>query len=471
MRYFYFSLVLALPLALPLICHANPSTPNPQIETILSAITPQQIKAYDDQLVGFGTRSTLSDTVSAQRGIGAARRWIAGEMEKCAVTSQGRMTVNLDEHIEPVGARVSTPTNIVNVVATLKGSAPVERVIVVSAHYDSRATDVMDALSAAPGANDDASGTAAVIAMACAFAPYQWPATLVFMAVAGEEQGLLGAEHWAETAAREHRNIIAMLDDDIIGSPQGDHGQRDDMQVRLFADGFTPLLKTVLDGVDHHPVPAQIRSAEASRKMIDMIVRSGGVEDTPTHQLGRYLKAAAESYLPGFHVNLINRRDRFLRGGDHLSFLERGYPAVRYTEPFENFAHQHQNVRVDHGVNIGDLTEFVDVAYVARVAQANAAGMASLALAPAAPSDVGLKVSELSNDSRLVWKASPDPLVVGYRLLWREPGAAVWQHSRDVGQVNDYTLQDISKDNYVFGVAAIGKSGEASLPIFPQPVK
>ena len=463
--------ILLFVFILPFACQASPLVPNPQIEIVLQSIAPGQIKAYDDQLVGFGTRSTLSDTASKVRGIGAARRWIAGEMEKCALQSQGRMTVTLDEHIEPPGPRVAQPTNIVNVVATLKGSANPERVIVVSAHYDSRATDVMDALSDAPGANDDASGTAAVMAMACAFAPYEWPATLVFMTVAGEEQGLLGAEHWAETAAREHRNIIAMLNNDIIGSPVGDHGQRDDMQVRLFADGFTPLLKIVLDGLQKPSPSSQIRSMEDSRKLVDTIVRSGGVEDTPTHELGRYLKASAESYLPGFHVNLINRRDRFLRGGDHLSFLERGYAAVRFTEPFENFAHQHQNVRVEQGVKIGDLSEYVDFPYVARVAQANAAGLASLALAPAAPANVGLKVSELSNDSRLVWQAPHDSSIVGYRLVWREPGAAVWQYSRDVGNVTDYTLQGISKDNFVFGVAAVGKTGEASLPIFPTPMK
>lgn len=449
----------------------NAAPLNPQIEAVINAIQPAQIKAYDDKLVSFGTRNTLSDTVSNTRGIGAARRWIAAEMEKCAVKSNGRMQVTLDEHIEPVGRRVPQPTNVVNVVATLKGTALPERVIVVSGHYDSRATDVMDATSDAPGANDDASGSVAVIAMACAFAPYSWPATLMFMNVAGEEQGLLGAEHWAENAAREHRNIIAMLDDDIIGSSTGDLGQRDDMQVRLFADGYSPLLKMVLDGANKPPVASQVRSLEESRKMIDTIVRSGGVEDTPTHQLGRYLKEAAETYLSGFHVNLINRRDRFLRGGDHLPFLERGYAAVRFTEPFENFAHQHQNIRIENGVQFGDLPEFVDFPYVARVAQANAAGMASLALAPDSPSDVGIVVNELTNDTVLKWKVPQDSSVSGYRIVWREPSAPVWQYAKDVGMVERATLKGISKDNYVFGVAAIAKSGQASLPVFAQPVK
>ena len=447
---------------------------NPQVEAVMRAITASQIQYYDDHLVAFGTRNTLSDTVSETRGIGAARRWIAAEMNKCAATSHGRMTVSLDEHIEPVGRRVPQPTNIVNVVATLKGTATPERVIIVSGHYDSRASDVLDIVSDAPGANDDASGSAAVLAMACAFAPYEWPATLVFMNVAGEEQGLLGAEHVAEVAAQSHRPIIAMLNNDIIGSPVGDDGQRDDMQVRLFADGFTPLLKNVLDaqkGTASTSSTTSTRSPEEARKIIDTILRSGGIDDTPTHQLGRYLKETVEAYLPGFRVNLIYRRDRFLRGGDHMPFLERGYSAVRFTEPFENFSHQHQNIRIEHGVQQGDLSEFIDVNYIARVARANAAGMGNLALAPQAPRDVGMKVVDLSNDTSLVWSAPVDPSVKGYRILWREPNALTWQHSKDVGLIDHDVLKGISKDNYVFGVAAIGQSGAVSLPVFAQPVK
>jgi len=450
---------------------AQQITLDPQITAVINHIEASQIKYYDDKLVSFGNRNTLSDTVSDHRGIGAARRWIADEMNKCAAKSDGRMTVGLDEHIEPVGRRVPHPTNIVNVIATLTGSATPERVIVVSGHYDSRATDVLDTVSDAPGANDDASGSAAVIAMACAFAPYHWPATLVFMNVAGEEQGLLGAEHVAEVATQQHRNIIGMLNNDIIGSPIGDQGQRDDMQVRLFADGFSPLLKIVLDGQKTPPTTTQVRTLEESKNMIDAILRSGGIDDTPTHQLGRYLKQAAETYLPGFHVNLINRRDRFLRGGDHLPFLERGYAAVRFTEPFENFAHQHQNVRVENNIFFGDLSQFVDFDYVARVAKANAAGMGSLAQAPLQPTDVGMQVTALSNDTSLVWKAPADISVSGYHIVWREPNAATWQYSKDVGLTEHEILKGISKDNYVFGVASISKSGAVSVPVFPQPVR
>ncbi|MBV8466845.1 MAG: M28 family metallopeptidase [Burkholderiales bacterium] len=454
-----------------LFAHAG-DAPDPTVAKVLTAIHAEDIKAIDDRLVAFGTRNTLSDATSDTRGIGAARRWIKSELDKCAAKSDGRMTVEFDEYEEPAGARLKAPVKVVNVVATLKGTAEPERVLVVSGHYDSRGTDVMDTTRDAPGADDDASGTAATMAMACAFAPHRWPATLVFMTVAGEEQGLWGANHYAETAARNRRNIIGMITNDIIGTPVGDQGQRDDMQVRLFADGFSPLLKMMLSAQQNHPMPiTPYVPLDASRAQLETIARSGGGADTPTAEWGRYLKDAAERYLPGFHVKLIGRADRFLRGGDHLPFLERGYPAVRFTEPFENFAHQHQDVRLENGVQYGDLTQYVEPAYVARVAQANAAGLASLALAPASPEGVGLEVTELTNDSTLRWQQSSDADVAGYRIYWREPDASTWQQSMDVGKVGRYTLKGVSKDNYVFGVAAVNATGEASLPVFPVPFR
>ena len=441
------------------------------IEPLLAAIEPAGIQRNIEKLVSFGTRHTLSETVSETRGIGAARRWIKTEMERCATTSSGRMTVAFDGHTRPAGGRIPQAVEIVNVVATLKGTAVPERVIVVSGHYDSRASDVMDATSDAPGANDDASGSAAVLAMACAFAPHRFPATLVFMNVAAEEQGLLGAEHFAQRARVDKRNVIAMVTNDIIGSPVGDQGQRDDQQVRLFADGFSPLLKMFLDAQKGSPSAEDAAAAQELRKSLEVIARSGGDDDTPTSQLGRYLKEAGERYQPGTTVRLITRRDRFLRGGDHLPFLERGFAAVRFTEPFENFAHQHQNVRTENGVQFGDLPQFVDYSYIARVARINAAGLASLALAPAAPTEVGIDVSGLTNDTRLVWKQPAADDVAGYRIFWREPGSSVWQHREDVGAVSAYTLKGVSKDNFVFGVAARNAGGQASLPVFAQPVR
>jgi len=421
--------------------------------------------------VSFGTRHTLSDTASETRGIGAARRWIQSEMDKCAALSSGRMTVTMDQHTRPAGGRLLHPVSVVNVVATLKGITVPEQVLVVSGHYDSRARDVMDANGDAPGADDDASGSAAVIAMACAFAPMAWPATLVFMNVAGEEQGLFGAEHWAKLASEKKRNIIGMVTNDTIGTPLGDQGQRNDMQVRLFVDGFSPLLKQYLEAQRASTSTDATKDLQEMRRALELIARSGGIDDTPTNQLGRYLKETAERYLPGFEVRLINRPDRFLRGGDHLPFLERGFAAVRFTEPFEDFSHQHQDVRVANGVRIGDLPEFVDYDYVARVAQANAAGLASLALAPAPPETVGIEIHELTNDTRLVWKAPKSELVAAYRIQWRESGSPVWQYGKEVGNSNAFTLKGVSKDNFVFGVAAVNATGQASLPVFPQPIR
>lgn len=440
-----------------------------QVTSILGAISAKRIDANIRKLVGFGTRHTMSETASDTRGIGAARRWIQKEMEVCAGKSGGRMQVTLDETTEPAGNRLSRPTQLVNVVATLRGTAKTERIYVVSGHYDSRASDVMDATSDAPGANDDASGTAAVMEMACAFAPYSFDATLVFMAVAAEEQGLLGATHWAQEAVKAGKPVAGMITNDIIGSPVGSDGQRDDKRVRLFADGLSPLLRMVINASKNRP--ESLALAESAQASLAQITASGGEEDTPTHALGRYLKEMGALYMPDVTVQLIQRKDRFLRGGDHLPFLERGFAAVRFTEPFENFNHQHQDVRIQDGIQYGDLAQFVDMDYIARVTQLNAAGLASLALAPAPPTEVGIDVSQLTHDTRLRWRGSDVENTAGYRLVWRETGSQVWQFHRDVASVDDFTLGGISKDNFVFGVQAVGKNGAASVAVYPRPFR
>jgi hypothetical protein len=448
--------------------------PNPTVAAVVAGISPQRIERHIQALVGFQTRHTLSDTESPTRGIGAARRWIHGELEACSRSTGGRLQVAFDEYLEPAGNRMPRAASIVNVVATLPGTSPQsrERLLVVSGHYDSRASDVMDATSAAPGANDDASGVAAVMEMACVMAAHRFDATLVFLAVAGEEQGLLGATHWAGQARRQGWQVEAMITNDIIGSPEGETGERDPHQVRLFADGLSPLLGMVLRAQRNTPAgDADAAAQEAMRKPLEELALAGGSEDLPTHQLGRHLKQMGERYVPGFKVNLIQRRDRYLRGGDHLPFLERGFAAVRFTEPFENFKHQHQDVRTENGVRYGDLPEFVDTAYVADVARINAAGLATLALAPAAPRNVRLEAIELGHDSTLRWDASTEADVAGYRIVWRETGAPVWQHQRDVGLVTRATLPGVSKDNVLFGVQALDRDGHASLASFPLPLR
>lgn len=443
---------------------------DPDVQAAVADISAQRIERYDRGLVRFGTRHTLSDAVSETRGIGAASRWIEGELKACAVQSGGRLQVTMDRHVVPAGPRVPSATPLVNVVATLPGVDPqaAKRILVVSGHYDSRVSDIMNSTADAPGANDDASGVAAMMEMACVMASHRYEATLVFMAVAGEEQGLLGAEQWAENAKRQGLRVEAMITNDIIGSPVGDAGQRDAHQVRLFADGLAPLLQTALRPRRAGQTAEDDASVEALRAEILAQVRTGGSADFATNQLGRQLKEIGERYVPGFTVNLIQRPDRYLRGGDHMAFLSRGFAAVRFTEPFENFAHQHQDLRVQGGTQFGDLPEFVDFPYVADVARINLAGLATLAHAPGAPQHASIETVELVNDSTLHWDPSPDANVAGYRVLWRETGSPAWQGHRDVGVVTRVTVP-ISKDNVIFGVEALDRRGNASLAAFPLP--
>lgn len=449
---------------------AQAQTPADDLQAMLGEVSAQRIEERIRKLASFGTRHTLSDIASDTRGIGAARRWITAELQACARTPGSRLKVEEQSFIEPAGARVPQPTELVNIVATLPGrGASKGRTLVVSGHYDSRNSDVMDSLGEAPGANDDASGTAAVMELACVMATRQFDATLVFIAVPGEEQGLLGAAQWARDARAEGLNVEAMITNDIVGSSRGDAGQHDARRMRLFADGLDPLVRLLVQANSNRPAtPADQKAFAAMQAELLPLLQAGANEDLPTHQLGRHLKTAAEAAMPGFTVQLIQRRDRYLRGGDHLPFLERGYAAVRFTEPFENFAHQHQNPRTENGVVYGDLPEFVDFGYVADVSRANLAGLATLAWAPAPVKGLRLDASGLTNDSTLEWAASDDPEVAGYRIVWRDTDSATWQQFKDVGKSTRVTLQ-VSKDNVVFGVQAVSRKGYAGLASYPLP--
>ncbi|WP_343731213.1 M28 family peptidase [Duganella sp.] len=450
MRHQYVLLAAALA-ALPAVA-AEPGAVRrqAQIDQIVKEISPARIEATIRKLVSFRTRHTMSDTVSETEGIGAARRWIKAELERCGAGTP--LQVSFDSHVAPVSARISRPTEIVNVVATLPGtqSASVDRMYVVSGHYDSRNTDVMDAVGDAPGANDDASGTAAVMEMACVMAKYKFDATLVFMTVAAEEQGLLGAAHWAEQAKQKNWNIAGMFTNDIIGSSRDEYGRKDDTQVRLFAEGL----------------PVQKENSDVVRTLI----QTGGENDSLSRQLARAVKEAGERYVPKFKVNVIQRRDRYLRGGDHMPFLERGYAALRFTEPAEDFNHQHQNIRTENGVLIGDLPQYNDYNYIAKVARVNAAALSTLALAPAAPQKVQVRTAKLQNDTELVWQANSEPDLAGYRIVWRDTTAADWQHAKFVGKVTEYTMPQ-SKDNVFFGVQAVDVDGNVSPASYPTPLR
>lgn len=422
----------------------------PAIASIVRQIDAKNIERSIRQLAAFGTRNTLSEQNDPKRGIGAARDWLYAEFLKAAEASSGRMTVEKQSYEQQKAQRIPQPTIVTNVVATLKGSQPeaTERIYVVSGHYDSMCNSPTDAKCDAPGANDDASGTAAVLEMARVMAKFEFDATIVFMAVAGEEQSLLGATHFAETAKQKNWNIEAMFTNDIIGNTLGGNGIRDRNTVRVFSEG----------------VPSNETTAEGNTR------RSvGGENDSPARQLARFIKETCDMLVPGMDVMMVYRRDRYGRGGDHIPFLERGYPAVRFTEMNEDFRHQHQNVRVENGVQYGDLPQFVDFAYVANVARVNAAALAMLAYAPAKPKGVTI-VSRLSDDTELRWEANKEPDLAGYEIVWRDTSWPVWQGVKSVGNVTTFTLKGMSKDNYFFGVRAVDKEGHRGPATFPRPI-
>ncbi len=434
----------------------TPTTPqarlNPAIAKIVREIDARNIERSVRKLVSFGTRNTLSTQTDPARGIGAARDWLFEEFSKSAANSGGRMTVEKQTFEQPKAARVATPTMITNVVATLKGSAPDSsgRTYVVSGHYDSMCSSPTDGQCDAPGANDDASGTAAVLEMARVMARQEFDATIIFMAVAGEEQGLLGATYFAEQAKQKGMDIEAMFTNDIVGNSLGGNGVRDARSVRLFSEG----------------VPSNEKPEEATvRRGV------GGENDSTSRQLARFIKEVGERYVRGMRVTMVYRRDRYLRGGDHIPFLERGFPAVRFTEPNEDYRHQHQNVRIEDGVQYGDLPEFVDFSYIANVARVNAVSLASLALAPARPKNAALVTSRLTNDTELKWDANKETDLSGYEIVWRDTTSPVWTNSRWAGNATTYTLKGMSKDNYFFAVRAVDKHGNKSPASFPRPAR
>ena len=423
---------------------------------MLTEIDPRNIERTVRKLVSFGTRNTLSVQDNPARGIGAARDWLKSEFESIARTTGGRMTVELQSYTQeampPPRGRIPQPTVITNVVATLRGTKEdsAARMYVVSGHYDSMCTSPTDATCDAPGANDDASGVAAVVEMARVMSRREFDATIVFMAVAGEEQGLLGATHYAEQAKQKNLNIEAMFTNDIVGNSLGGNGVRDRTSVRVFSEG----------------VPSSETPEEAATRR-----STGGENDSASRQLARFIKEIGAAYMPAFKVHTIYRRDRYLRGGDHIPFLERGFAAVRFTETNEDYTHQHQNVRTENGIVYGDLPEFVDYGYIAQVARLNAAALATLARAPARPKAVGLLTRRLTNDTDLQWTANTENDLAGYEVVWRETDSPVWTHAEMVGNVTTYTAKGISKDNYFFGVRAVDREGNRSPASAPRPVR
>ena len=422
---------------------SNPPTPSPAVRAAVESVSKARLEATVRRLAAFPTRHTLSGA----GGVDAAAAWLEAQFAAIATASGGRLRVEKQTWTEPAGTRLPAPALLSNVVATLPGTASPERVIVVSGHYDSRATDVMDAKSLAPGANDDASGVAVVLEMARIMAAQSKPcaATIVFAAVTGEEQGLYGSTHLAQSLKADSKTVVAMFTNDIVGNSRGESGKRDARHVRVFSAGYDPGM------------PA----ATLSR------ARAAGTDaESPARVLARATKDAARRYVRGFGVELVYRNDRYGRGGDHSPFLQNGYPsAVRLTEPNEDWRHQHQNVRRERGVSFGDLPEFVDYDYLRRVAQVNIAVVAELASAPNAPQNVRL-VGDLSPRTTLLWNPSAEP-VAGYEVLLRRTTDSDWHKPIPVGRGENRAVLPFSKDDYLFAVRTVGADGARGLPVVP----
>jgi Peptidase family M28 len=444
-----YGLGIALILATPGFGQETGQVVDPRIAGTLKEISPAHIQADIEKLVSFGTRSTISAqdpaSIAAGRGIGSARAWLKSQLERYSKDCGSCLDVKTDAFTQAPTERIPRATEITNVYAVLKGTDPeaAKRIVLVTGHYDSRVTDILDSTSLAPGANDDGSGTAVSLECARVLSKLKFRSTIIFLTVAGEEQGLNGSTHFAQMAKERGLNLLAVLNNDIVGGDKG-VGQ-DPGVVRVFSEGV--------------PVTADDKQLKQIRSL-------GGESDSPSRELARYIVEVGAAYDPGVKPLLIFRLDRYLRGGDHYAFNEQGYTAVRFTEYREDFNHQHQTLRTENGVEYGDLAKFVDYDYVAKVARLNALTLAALASAPAAPTNVRVLTSNLDNDSTLKWGPSDD--ASGYEVIWRTTGSPIWEHAQSVGDVTTTTLK-LSKDNVIFAVRAVDREGHRSLPVVPLP--
>ena len=477
MHHFRICSVLTLLLALatiPLCLDAQkrefpqPKLPaDPKIAAALKEISPQQIQGTIEKLVSFGTRLTLSaqdpGSIAAGHGIGAAREWIKSEFDRYSHDCAGCLEVRTDTFTQPAADRIPKPTEIANVYAVLRGTDPenAKRVVLVTGHYDSRNSDTLDVTGGAPGANDDGSGTAVSLECARILSKMKFPATIIFLTVAGEEQGLNGSHHfaWIADQKRDEWQIEAVLNNDIVGGDK--NPQQDPRTVRVFSEGIPSDMLNPMCG----PASLETEAVFVGRNLRQMRAL-GGENDSSSRQLARYIAEVAQAYSTDVSPLLTFRPDRYLRGGDHTSFNQYGFAAVRFTEFREDYHHQHQNVRTENGIEYGDLPKFVNFDYVANVARLNAATLASLASAPALPQNVHLLTKELENDSTLTWDKSPR--ASGYEVLWRSTSSPDWEHAKDVGNVTRATLP-ISKDNVIFALGAVDGEGHRSLPVTPMP--
>ncbi|MCO4291251.1 M20/M25/M40 family metallo-hydrolase [Solitalea sp. MAHUQ-68] len=424
---------------------------DPEIKTIVEEISADNLKALNVKLVSFKTRHTLSDTLSKSVGIGAARNFIFSEFQKYSKESGGRLKVEFDAFtVEPDGGRVTKKTTLKNVLAILPGVDTADkRVYIVTGHFDSRASDVNNDTIVAPGANDDGSGTVAVMELARVMSKHRFNATIIFACVTGEEQGLFGANNLAKRAVAENWNVKGMITNDIVGNSYGAETDiKDNMRLRVFSEG----------------VPANESGPIALIRQ-----QTGGETDSPARQFARYVKEVGERYVDNMEVKLIYRRDRYLRGGDHIPFSNLGFTAIRFTEMNENFDRQHQNLRTENGRNFGDLTDYVDFNYLKKVTGVNAATLANLAFAPQEPKNVTVLTKELTNFTDLVWGKPEGKKPKGYYVLVRETTDAFW--AKKIFVTDTKVRLPYSKDNYFFAVQSVDEAGHESLAVFPKPLR
>ena len=419
----------------------------PALHDIAAAPSAARIEADITTLVGFGTRHTLSETESETRGIGAARRWIHAEFERISAACGGCLEVMYVSDVV-TAPRIPEPTEVVSVIAVQRGTADPNRYVIMSGDIDSRVRDVMNATDDSPGANDNASGVAGTLEAARVLTQHRFPATIVYAALAGEEQGLNGGAILAAHAQREGWRIQAVLNNDMIGNSAGINGVIDNTTARVFAEG-TRMTET----------PDEARQRRFT----------GGEVDSPSRNLARYIEQVGERYVPNLDVMMIYRLDRFGRGGHHRPFNDLGYPGVRIMETNEHNDRQHQDLRNEGGRHYGDTLEYVDFDYAAKLTGLNAVALAGMAWAPPPPADVTIE-GAVSPDTTLKWSRPPDaqaPNLAGYRLYWRLTTEPQWTHSRWVGDVTEFTLRNVVIDNYFFGVAAVADNGAESPVVFP----
>ena len=425
-----------------------PSFEDPRVHEVVAGASAARIERDIRTLVGFGTRHTMSDTVSTTRGIGAARRWIHAEFTRISAACGGCLEVR---HVSDVvrgdtATRIKRDVDVVNVVAIQRGRTDPNRYVLLSGDIDSRVSDVMDATSESPGANDNATGIAATLEAARLLTKHRPDASIVYAAIAGEEQGLFGGDIVARRAKADGWRLEAVINNDMIGNIRGITGVIDNTTARVFAPG----------------IPPTTTQAELAR-----LLRNGGELDTPSRQLARYIDRVADAYFPNLDVEIIYRLDRYGRGGHHSPFFNAGYPAVRLMEAHEDYTRQHQDLRTENGIRYGDVLEGVDFAYAAKITALDAATLVSLAWAPASPDSVTIR-GAVQPSPTLRWKPVAAPDLAGYRVYWRKPSEVNWTRSRFVGNVTEYTVENVIIDNYFFGVAAVDREGHESLVAFPR---